>query len=240
MPNTVCYGNGCHAGGHMNVLRYSVFNPFPIQVFYDFGTIVTDCICWLNSANEYRFYVICFLWSCFGFIGSQTHRVYGNSDVAEISNCQVAFVFCLHSLLVFMSIGYQRELTYRHADGSYSAFGSSDKEGSSWLTAFVIKSFAQAKPFIHIDQNDLDKSIRWLTSTQLENGCFPQASFIFLTSRHFIKFHSFMHLTNYCICLYYTDQIIGYCLYFNIIINYVILNIQCCFWNNMQYSILKL
>lgn len=47
--------------------------------------------------------------------------------------------------------GYQRELNYRHDDGSYSAFGKSDKEGSTWLTAFVTKSFAQARRFIYID-----------------------------------------------------------------------------------------
>ena len=74
----------------------------------------------------------------------------------------------------FLQTGYQRELTYRHDDGSYSAFGKSDPEGSIWLTAFVVKSFAGARPFIFIDQKDLDKSIRWIESLQLENGCFPQ------------------------------------------------------------------
>lgn len=28
--------------------------------------------------------------------------------------------------------GYQRELSYKHPDGSYSAFGDRDKEGSMW------------------------------------------------------------------------------------------------------------
>src|SRR5262249_23978366 len=44
-----------------------------------------------------------------------------------------------------MLTGYQRELTYRRGDGSFSAFGDSDKEGSLWLTAFVLKTFAQAR-----------------------------------------------------------------------------------------------
>ena len=43
-----------------------------------------------------------------------------------------------------------------------------------WLTAFVVKSFAQAKPYIFIDEEDLQKSIDWFESKQLENGCFPQ------------------------------------------------------------------
>ena len=35
--------------------------------------------------------------------------------------------------------GYQRILTYRHSDGSFSAFGAQDGSGSLWLTAFVLK-----------------------------------------------------------------------------------------------------
>ena len=52
---------------------------------------------------------------------------------------------------IYLITGYQRELNYRHDDGSYSAFGKRDKEGSTWLTAFVTKSFAQARRFIYID-----------------------------------------------------------------------------------------
>lgn len=32
-----------------------------------------------------------------------------------------------------MLLGYQREITYSHDDGSYSAFGKSDKSGTTWL-----------------------------------------------------------------------------------------------------------
>lgn len=73
----------------------------------------------------------------------------------------------------FMKSGYQRELTYRHHDGSYSAFGKNDPQGSLWLTAFVVKSFAASRRYIHIDDNELQTSVRWLQSKQLENGCFP-------------------------------------------------------------------
>nr|BAR45603.1 alpha-2-macroglobulin 3 [Ammothea sp. RS-2014] len=75
--------------------------------------------------------------------------------------------------LGFMRAGYQRELNYRHGDGSYSAFGESDPEGSSWLTAFVVKSFAQARHLIDIDPVDLKKSADWLLSKQQDDGCFP-------------------------------------------------------------------
>ncbi|XP_070557715.1 alpha-2-macroglobulin-like isoform X2 [Ptychodera flava] len=69
--------------------------------------------------------------------------------------------------------GYQRELRYRHNDGSYSAFGKRDREGSTWLTAFVVKSFAQSEKFITIDGEDLALSIDWLKKQQNpETGCF--------------------------------------------------------------------
>lgn len=34
--------------------------------------------------------------------------------------------------LKYLEIGYQQELTYRHTDGSFSAFGMSDPNGSTW------------------------------------------------------------------------------------------------------------
>jgi hypothetical protein len=76
-------------------------------------------------------------------------------------------------------IGYQRELNYRHTDGSYSAFGDTDAEGSMWLTAFVVKSFAQARAYIYMDEDDLKVSMRWITKKQLENGCFPLVGKVF-------------------------------------------------------------
>ncbi len=80
----------------------------------------------------------------------------------------------LRAHLCFSLPGYQRELTYRHGDGSFSAFGERDDSGSMWLTAFVVKSFAQARPYIFIDDADLQRSVDWFKSKQLENGCFPQ------------------------------------------------------------------
>jgi len=56
---------------------------------------------------------------------------------------------------MLMLTGYQRELTYRHSDGSFSAFGQQDQEGSLWLTAFVLKCFSQAEDLIYIDKDVL-------------------------------------------------------------------------------------
>nr|XP_025845485.1 C3 and PZP-like alpha-2-macroglobulin domain-containing protein 8 isoform X5 [Vulpes vulpes] len=69
--------------------------------------------------------------------------------------------------------GYQRQLTYRHRDGSYSAFGERDASGSMWLTAFVLKSFAQARSFIFIDPQELEAAKGWIVRQQRADGSFP-------------------------------------------------------------------
>nr|AEG67300.1 alpha-2-macroglobulin [Branchiostoma belcheri tsingtauense] len=76
--------------------------------------------------------------------------------------------------LKFMTSGYQRELTYTHDDGSFSAFGSSDASGSTWLSAFVMKSFSQAMDYIYIDPKVLAKTIRWLIRQQQDTGVFSE------------------------------------------------------------------
>ncbi|XP_065278904.1 alpha-2-macroglobulin-like protein 1 [Emys orbicularis] len=72
----------------------------------------------------------------------------------------------------FLRRGYQRELLYKHNDGSYSAFGESDARGNTWLTAFVLKSFGQARPYISIDEKHLEDALRWLQRRQRKTGCF--------------------------------------------------------------------
>ncbi|XP_071492308.1 pregnancy zone protein-like [Diadema antillarum] len=74
--------------------------------------------------------------------------------------------------LEYMENGYQRELTYQLPDGSYSAFGIRDVHGSTWLSAFVLKSFSLAKEFMEVDENNLERTREWLLqhSTDAE-GC---------------------------------------------------------------------
>uniref|UniRef100_A0A3Q1HG02 Kazal-like domain-containing protein n=1 Tax=Anabas testudineus TaxID=64144 RepID=A0A3Q1HG02_ANATE len=69
--------------------------------------------------------------------------------------------------------GYQRQLTYKRQDGSYSAFGERDSSGSMWLTAFVLKSFAQSRGFIYIDPEELRAAKSWLIKHQRGDGSFP-------------------------------------------------------------------
>eukprot|EP00240_Pyramimonas_obovata_P000253 CAMPEP_0118924314 /NCGR_PEP_ID=MMETSP1169-20130426/2500_1 /TAXON_ID=36882 /ORGANISM="Pyramimonas obovata, Strain CCMP722" /LENGTH=1526 /DNA_ID=CAMNT_0006865411 /DNA_START=128 /DNA_END=4708 /DNA_ORIENTATION=+ len=71
-----------------------------------------------------------------------------------------------------MKMGYQRELNYRHEDGSFSAFGPSDGDGSTWLTAFVLKVFSQAEDFIFVDTALLQDMVNWLSGLQATDGSF--------------------------------------------------------------------
>jgi CD109 antigen len=77
-----------------------------------------------------------------------------------------------------MITGYQRELTYRRSDGSFSAFGESDEQGSLWLTAFVLKCFAQAKGLIYVDESVLDRAIAWIIAQQNKDGSFDPIGFV--------------------------------------------------------------
>ncbi|XP_070536765.1 C3 and PZP-like alpha-2-macroglobulin domain-containing protein 8 [Ptychodera flava] len=75
--------------------------------------------------------------------------------------------------LEYLVEGYQRQLTYKRKDGSYSAFGQRDSAGSMWLTAFVLKSFAQSRSFIYIDPKELEESVNWIIKYQKSDGYFP-------------------------------------------------------------------
>ncbi|XP_031631360.1 CD109 antigen-like [Contarinia nasturtii] len=79
----------------------------------------------------------------------------------------------------YLLTGYQRELTYRHSDGSYSVFGKSDNSGSTWLTAFVAKSFKQAEEYIDIESDVIDKALEFLSRGQAADGSFPEVGRVY-------------------------------------------------------------
>ena len=77
-----------------------------------------------------------------------------------------------------MLVGYQRELTYQRHDGSFSAFGDSDKEGSLWLTAFVLKTFSEAQGLMYIDPQVLVSAAEWIERHQQDDGPFENVGFL--------------------------------------------------------------
>jgi CD109 antigen len=79
---------------------------------------------------------------------------------------------------MYIVTGYQRQLTYRHSDGSFSAFGESDPQGSLWLTAFVLSQFSGARNLTTIDEDILAESAGWIESHQLADGSWEPVGFV--------------------------------------------------------------
>ncbi|XP_038623688.1 alpha-2-macroglobulin isoform X2 [Tachyglossus aculeatus] len=74
----------------------------------------------------------------------------------------------------YLSSGYQKQLNYKHQDGSYSTFGEryGSSQGNTWLTAFVLKVLAQARAHIFVDEEHITSALLWLSRKQKDNGCF--------------------------------------------------------------------
>ncbi|CAB4021533.1 alpha-2-macroglobulin-like isoform X2, partial [Paramuricea clavata] len=82
--------------------------------------------------------------------------------------------------IYYMNSGYQRQLRYKRRRGSYSAFGNSDRQGSMMLTAFVVRSFARARKYIFVDEDDIKDSVRWFERKQnFNSGCFQNYGGLF-------------------------------------------------------------
>ncbi|XP_029026578.1 alpha-2-macroglobulin isoform X2 [Betta splendens] len=79
----------------------------------------------------------------------------------------------------FLESGYQRELTYKHDDGSYSAFGKNDESGNTWLTSFVMKSFGGARPYIFVHPDHIKNAKKWLSELQQSDGCIKSVGKLF-------------------------------------------------------------
>ncbi|XP_065326171.1 murinoglobulin-1-like [Pelmatolapia mariae] len=77
----------------------------------------------------------------------------------------------------FLTSGYQRQLNYKSDDGAYTTFGTGP--GNTWLTAFVVRSFAKAQSFIYIDPRTIEESKTWLEHKQQETGCFEKSGKLF-------------------------------------------------------------
>lgn len=90
-----------------------------------------------------------------------------------------------------MEYGYQNMFRYRHSDGSFSSFGPRqdiqlDKpvNGSTWLTAYVIRSFQQIGEFITVDPNLVEEGLKYLVKRQNKNGSFHDLGDYFYAANH--------------------------------------------------------
>lgn len=78
-----------------------------------------------------------------------------------------------------LETGYQRQLTYQRADGAFSSFGNKDETGSTWLTAFVLRVFHEARPYVFVDSGVLQRSLSWIIQRQNTDGSFNEFGTIF-------------------------------------------------------------
>ncbi|TRY87359.1 hypothetical protein DNTS_017221 [Danionella cerebrum] len=72
-----------------------------------------------------------------------------------------------------INTGYQRELTFRKPDGSFSAL--MGVPSSTWLTAYVAKVFTMASDLISVDESVICSALQWLAvNRQLNDGRFQE------------------------------------------------------------------
>ncbi|XP_071489161.1 A.superbus venom factor 1-like [Diadema antillarum] len=73
----------------------------------------------------------------------------------------------------YIANGVNRELRYRQRSGAYAAF--THRPGSTWLTAFVVKVFSQARLFTRVDPEHVLGSVKWLIrENQIDDGSFEE------------------------------------------------------------------
>ncbi|XP_050044540.1 venom factor-like [Dermacentor andersoni] len=76
--------------------------------------------------------------------------------------------------LGFIRSGYQRMLTFRKLDGSFSVWNT--YTSSLWLTAFVVRSLCEARKSVLIDENVLTSGLHYILTQQQQDGRFHDIS----------------------------------------------------------------
>ncbi|XP_070387795.1 venom factor-like isoform X2 [Dermacentor albipictus] len=76
--------------------------------------------------------------------------------------------------LGFIRSGYQRILTFRKLDGSFSVWR--NHASSLWLTAFVVRSLCEARKSVLIDENVLTSGLHYILTQQQQDGRFHDIS----------------------------------------------------------------
>ena len=52
-----------------------------------------------------------------------------------------------------------------------------DEDGSTWLTAFVVKAFSEASEHIKVEAELVQASVNWLLAGQEPSGCFNKRGY---------------------------------------------------------------
>lgn len=80
----------------------------------------------------------------------------------------------------YLNIQYQRQLSYKNADGSFRAFRWDDRP-SVWLTAFCARilhkaTFQEWENFLYIDPNIINDAVSWILRHQTQEGAFIETA----------------------------------------------------------------
>ncbi|KAI5629916.1 complement component c3b, tandem duplicate 2 isoform X2 [Silurus asotus] len=117
----------------------------------------------------------------------------------------------------YIKTGYENQLHFRKSDNSYPPYRN---EGTStWITAFVVKVFSMAYPFITVDmQNICGPLLYLLNHKQLPSGAFKEDNPVYTTSmmvrREYVLTNGKILCRFYCImnqtlCLFCSSLIPG-------------------------------
>ncbi|XP_040498538.1 ovostatin homolog 2-like [Ursus maritimus] len=79
----------------------------------------------------------------------------------------------------FLSNGYQKQLSFKNYDGSYSVFRQRNQKGSIWLSALTFKTLERMKEYVYVDEQVQKETLIWLSSKQNKNGCFKSDGKLF-------------------------------------------------------------
>ncbi|XP_034501813.1 ovostatin homolog 2-like isoform X2 [Ailuropoda melanoleuca] len=79
----------------------------------------------------------------------------------------------------FTVVGYQKQLSFKNYDGSYSVFQQRNQKGSMWLSALTFKTLERMKEYVYVDEQVQKETLIWLSSKQNINGCFKSDGKLF-------------------------------------------------------------
>jgi CD109 antigen len=77
-----------------------------------------------------------------------------------------------------IQVGYQRQLNYKRSDGSFSAFGQADANGSVWLTGYVLKTLQQARDIITVDERVIKQAAEFLVRHSAPDGSIQEVGML--------------------------------------------------------------
>ncbi|KAM5262734.1 ovostatin homolog 2-like [Ctenodactylus gundi] len=74
--------------------------------------------------------------------------------------------------LFLLSNGFQKQLSFKNFDGSYSVFWQRNQKGNLRFSALTFKTFERMKEYIFIEETIQTQTLIWLSGKQKPNGCF--------------------------------------------------------------------